>query len=65
MHKPRVLAEWEAAMPRVCVTCMHHEKRDATDTVYCKRYDAEPPSSFTEEHGACADWQDIREELPF
>lgn len=65
MHKPRVLAEWEAAMPRICVTCLHHAKRDSTDSIYCKRYDAEPPCAFTEEAGACADWRDVAEEIPF
>ena len=72
MKKPDSLLAWEQrvetaqrTMPKLCWTCSHHAPRDSADEIYCRKFEAAPPLSFTETEGQCDEWRSIIDEIPF
>lgn len=51
-YKPKVVEDWESALPRVCWTCCYCER---WDDGHCKKHNANPPKDFSETPGACGD----------
>jgi len=70
VKKPLSVVAWErrvdelrAEIPPNCHTCAH--ATDDGDEIFCQRYNERPPAEFAEQDGACSEWSNVLEALPF
>lgn len=64
-HWEKRLEKLKAELPRLCSTCSHHAPKDAQEEFYCRKFESNPPLDFATTENACADWQNILDEIPF